>query len=137
MTDAVPGVVVGAQIEHGHVPTGPAVTNDQLTGPDMGVPAELVAPLTVAVYDVDATRAADGVNRAVFVAVSYAVVPATAAPVEAAKVKLTDDGVTAWSKVAETVVFWATPVLFGAGDCAVTTGAVGPDEDGLKTTSTQ
>jgi hypothetical protein len=78
LTAAVAGVAVAGQIVHGQPdPPAVAVVNDHETV-IIVLPAVSRAPLTVAVYSVDAASAFAGRKVTVRVAVSYVVVPATA-----------------------------------------------------------
>src|SRR4051812_10720582 len=79
LESTVPGVVVDGQIEHGQPDVLDDVVNDQVTV-DITLPLGSVAPLTLAVYPVDAVSAALGVKVAVCVELLYAVVPLTAVP---------------------------------------------------------
>jgi hypothetical protein len=132
----VAGVAVAEKPLHGHV--GVATVNVQVRVELMTLPARSVAPETVAVYLVPATRPELGTNFTVRVAASYDVVPATA-PVGPAKVIVIVDACTASLNVALGVTLGLAPVAPSAGLVPVTVGAVvsGGGAVVSKTTSAQ
>jgi hypothetical protein len=120
-----------------------AVVNDQVAGAVIALPAVSFAPLTVAVYCAPLANAADGVNVAFWVALSYDVVPLIAVADESLRVIEIVLDWTGSLNVAVTLLVVGTPVAPAAGLVAVTVGGVvsvvppPPPPEGENTTSTQ
>src|SRR6185295_5465623 len=138
-----PGVVVSVQILHGHVGAVPVV-KAQVTSAARGFPARsftpLAPPLTVAVYDVPALSAAEGVNVAVAPLPDTLAATATLVAVFFSVKVVVDTvvGSIASLKVAVTEVVGLTPVapLTGLVD-EITGGVVSGGSEVTNTTSTQ
>src|SRR3954452_10272738 len=141
-SDGLAGATPDAQMEHGEVGGGvpAAVVKDHVVAVVVALPAMSLTPLAnVAVYWVVLASAADGVNVAFWVALSYAVVPATAVPEPFLRLSEIVLACTGSLKVALTVVVVATPVAPDVGLVDETLGGVVsvPPPDGENTTSTQ
>src|SRR5689334_14909538 len=98
-----PGTVVGVQIEHGQPELLADVVNVQVTGV-ITLPLGSAALLTVAVYCVEADRAAPGVKVAVCVELLYDVDPVTVVLPGPVRLIVTLEDVTGSLNVAVTVV---------------------------------
>ena len=135
----VVGTAVSAQMVHGQPEPDAAVVNDQENGAIV-LPLGSLAPVTVAVCNVVAARAAVGVKVTVRLGASYATLPGTAVALPTGPAARAMATVPAWMgslNVAVTVVAVGTPVAFVTGLLAVAVGGVVSVEDVLKTTSTQ